>query len=71
VDRKLLIAFDDLPFIDKRGLIVTKNRPDISHPSVASMTALIVASPIFPACMLTRILSPTTYCRGAGLGDEQ
>jgi hypothetical protein len=31
VDRKLLIAFDDLPFIDKRGLIVTKNRPDISH----------------------------------------
>jgi hypothetical protein len=33
VDRKLLIAFDDLPFIDKRGLIVTYNRPDISrHP---------------------------------------
>jgi len=31
------------------------------------MTALMVASTIFPACMLTRILSPTTYCRGAGV----
>jgi hypothetical protein len=64
VERKALI-FRDLPLADERSLLDTTR---YFTPSVDSIIALMVASTIFPACMLTRILSPTAYGRGAGLG---